>query len=316
MKKVLLLMMCVFGFQSASYGFLGTALNTESEQAFLKSLETHSGMTDEQAQALLIKASRLQSQLHGWSAAGAVITAPFLVYFLCMNVLFLKWTVGDLVKKRSMKSEIPHIYTSGVVSLHVLALGIAGWTFSKSLAASIRAKKRASQYKKIAQHAAHLKHYQRFTERCGYMADYYGKSAWNTVAKGRKEVMKKGLNAQLIGTSIGAFGLLASVMLLYNTWIDSWGTGEDGRHLGLSNGGKLTLKMCGFVIPLSAAFTLFSTYALKGIVRKQAMKKLMAQIEHKSPGACAIARDPEAAALAQIAEWEQEEAAADAQPVA
>jgi hypothetical protein len=74
--------------------------------------------------------------------------------------------------------------------------------------------------------------------------------------------------------------------------------------------------MCGFVIPLSAAFTLFSTYALKGIVRKQAMKKLMAQIEHKSPGACAIARDPEAAALAQIAEWEQEEAAADAQPVA
>ena len=69
-------------------------------------------------------------------------------------------------------------------------------------------------------------------------------------------------------------------------------------------------------IGASVVFILFSAYGLKGVVRKLAMKKFMDQIAHKSPSARAIAQDPEAAALAKIAEWEREEAAAHAQPVA
>jgi len=282
MKKVLLLVMCVFGFQSASYGFLGTALNTESEEAFLKSLETHSGMTDEQAKALLLKASRLQSQLHKWSAAGAGISAPFLVlsaYAVWVNVIKIQ----------------DRTFTWGLLATVLLVVtGGLGLIFGKSLASSIRAKKRASRYKKMAQHAAHLKHYQRFTERCGYMADYYGKSAWDTIAQGRKKVMKKGLNAQLIGTSAGALGtVIAAISAIV-----------------------LASPKMGLAAIASVAFTLFSAYGLKGIVRKQAMKKFMDQMNNEFSGARLIAHDPEAAALAQIAEWEQEEAAAHAQPVA
>jgi hypothetical protein len=290
MKKVLLLVMCVFGFQSASYGFLGTALNTESEKAFLKSLETQSGMTDEQATALLLKASRLQSQLHKWSAAGAGISAPFLVlsaYAVWVNVIKIQ----------------DRTFTWGLLATVLLVVtGGLGLIFGKSLASSIRAKKRASRYKKMAQHAAHLKYYQRFTERCGYMADYYGKSAWNTIAQGRKKVMKKGLNAQLIGTSAGALGAviaaISAIALLYSNSLSILSP-------------KMGLAAIAFV-----AFTLFSAYGLKGIVRKQAMKKFMDQMNNEFSGARLIAHDPEAAALAQIAEWEREEAAAHAQPVA
>ncbi len=144
----------------------------------------------------------------------------------------------------------------------------------------------------MAQHAAHLKHYQRFTERCGYMADYYGKSAWNAIAQGRQNVMKKGFNAQLIGTTLGALATVVSCVVWKNS-LSKPRVNSVNRFLA---------------IIASVAFTLFSAYGLKGIVRKQAMKKFMDQIKNESLGALLIAHDPEAAALAKIAEWEQEEA--------
>ena len=71
----------------------------------------------------------------------------------------------------------------------------------------------------------------------------------------------------------------------------------------------------GLAAIASVAFTLFSAYGLKGIVRRQAMKKFMDQMKNESFGARLIAHDPEAELLAKIAEWEREEAAAHAQPV-
>jgi hypothetical protein len=295
-KKVLLLVMCIFGFQGASYGFLGTALNTESEKAFLKSLETHSGMTDEQAKELLLKAARLQERLHKWSAAGAGISAvPLAIVIACIEGTIRHLTTNT--HDAAFHSGDVALIVGG--PLMVLTLAFSGFAFGQSLAASIKAKKRANRYKKMAQHAAHLKYYQRFTERCGYMARGDGKSAWDTVAQGRQNVMKKGFNAQLIGTTLGALATVVSCVVWKNS-LSKPRVNSVNRFLA---------------IIASVAFTLFSAYGLKGIVRKQAMKKFMDQIKNESLGALLIAHDPETELLGKIANWEQEEAAAKVQPV-
>jgi hypothetical protein len=315
--KSIVFMMCVFGFQSASYGFLGTALNTESEKAFLKSLKTHSGVTDEQAKALLLKAARLQERLHKWSAAGAAITAPFLGYFLVVCLLYGK----EMIKLKRRCGVWTNFDIRNFGLLHVFALGIAGWTFGTSLGASIRAKKRAARYKKMAHRAAQLKAYQCHTEKYGSMEHFDPiKKAytltWNTIAKGRKKVIKKGLNAQLIGTSIGAGVLLLSTVALNNYFGGFFVACHDGHKQVAVDRELSRTKRASVVVALSAAFTLFSAYGLKGVVRKQAMKKLMAELKteigHKllHGSVPAIAKDPEAAALALIGEWERKEAAA------
>ncbi|MEI7580568.1 MAG: hypothetical protein WCJ17_02090 [bacterium] len=294
MKKLLIVMMCVFGFQSASYGFLGTALNTESEKAFLKSLETQSGMTDEQAKELLLKAARLQQRLHKWSATGAAISAvpvAIVIAFIVRTIRHLTIRVGD------------HVFHSGDVALivlgplMVLVLALSGLAFGKSLAASIKAKKRAANYKKMASRASQIKSYQRYTERLGFMGGFNEKneysSTWNTIAQGRQKVMKKGLNAQLAGTSLGALGAFISAVFFCK--------GPDRYNF--------------FSAVAFAAFTLFSAYGLKGVARKQAMKKLMSEMKNEYSGARAIAQDPEAELLTKIAEWEREEAAAKTQAV-
>jgi hypothetical protein len=220
MKKVLLLVMCVFGFQSASYGFLGTALNTESEKAFLKSLETHSGMTDEQAKELLLKAARLQQRLHKWSAAGAGIT----VGLVALVPYILRSPLSDFKFPRYAKDKgwcFPTDFKQ-LAPVIIGVLGVAGLAFGKSLAASIKAKKRADGYKKMAQRAHQLKGYQYRTEKYGSMKfwDPIKKtytSTWNEIAQGRKKVMKKGLNAQLIGTSLGVLALIASYIAFKDT---------------------------------------------------------------------------------------------------
>jgi hypothetical protein len=303
MKKVLLLVMCVFGFQSASYGFLGTALNAESEKAFLKSLEMHSSMTGEQAKKLLLKASRLQSQLHGWSAAGAAITAPFCLLFAYIAALNFK-----NISKKGVGSGIDLLISLSIAGL----CGAAGLAFGKSLATSIRAKKRAVRYNKMAQKSEQLKAYQ------GFMSGFNEKNkdslAWNTIVQSRKKAIKRGLSAQLIGVSAGAAALIASGLLL----LSCVGEKYDDEVYAEVDPVRESRQVASLIAAIagSLGFTLFSAYALKGIVRKQAMKKFMDQIEHKSPGARAIAQDPEAATLAKIAEWEQEEAAAHARPVA
>ena len=293
MQKVLFFMMCIFGFQSASHGFLGTALNTESEKTFLKSLEVHSGMTEEQAKALLLKAARLQERLHKWSAAGAAITAG-------TSMLIAAMFGRALYQDRN----IQHAGFFGFISLVLLIApfiplvrGGVGIGLGKSLAASIKAKKRAANYKKMASRASQIKSYQRYTERLGFMGGFNEKneysSTWNTIAQGRQKVMKKGLNAQLAGTSLGALGAFISAVFFCK--------GPDRYNF--------------FSAVAFAAFTLFSAYGLKGVVRKQAMKKLMSEMKNEYSGARAIAQDPEAELLTKIAEWEREEAAAKTQAV-
>jgi hypothetical protein len=155
----------------------------------------------------------------------------------------------------------------------------------------------ARTYKKMAEKATQIKAYQRYTERLGFMGGFDEKnrysSTWNTIAQGRQKVMKKGLNAQLVGTSLGALGAFISAVFFCK---------GPNRYNFLS-------------VVAFAAFTLFSAYGLKGVARKQAMKKLMSEMKNEYSGARAIAQDPEAELLKKIAEWEQKEAAVKTQVV-
>jgi hypothetical protein len=291
MQKVLFFMMCVFGLQSASYGYLGTALNTESEKAFLKSLETHSGVTDEQSKALLLKAAHLQERLSVWSDAGVGITSSTLI-------IILGWVLKSCLFRNdgSFGSMVCTIGNAAPV-LSVCVLAVLGLGLGKSKSSSVRAKERARTYKKMAEKATQIKAYQRYTERLGFMGGVNEKneysSTWNTIVQGRQKVMKKGLNAQLAGTSLGALGAFISAVFFRK--------GPDCYNV---------LSAVAF-----AAFTLFSAYGLKGVARKQAMKKLMSEMKNEYSGARAIAQDPEAELLKKIAEWEQKEAAVKTQVV-
>jgi hypothetical protein len=291
MQKVLFFMMCIFGFQSPSHGFLGTALNTESEKAFLKSLETHSGVTDEQSKALLLKAAHLQERLSVWSDAGVGITSSTLI-------IILGWVLKSCLFRNdgSFGSMVCTIGNAAPV-LSVCVLAVLGLGLGKSNSSSVRAKERARTYKKMAEKATQIKAYQRYTERLGFMGGFDEKnrysSTWNTIAQGRQKVMKKGFNAQLVGTSLGALGAFISAVFFCK---------GPNRYNFLS-------------VVAFAAFTLFSAYGLKGVARKQAMKKLMSEMKNEYSGARAIAQDPEAELLKKIAEWEQKEAAVKTQVV-